>query len=341
MNLVVSNHYNESHIINVTGDYNITKGIEKISMNNIQNYKIIDFNNYLKKISISFKELCNYINGEINCIISIQGVILHKNLPLDIKIYQFIVDIHGWKEYINLCPKYKNLYLLTPYAYCYNIFNYKLNTKLYFLPHCVNYSIEFNNNPIKKILISGRGVKNVSRYPMRHKMYQLSIKNNNLEYFKPDHGYRVNVNDVQNTTSGQKFINLLNSYLVCFCDDSIHYSPYIVCKFFEIMTSGALLLASLSNTQKYFENLEFVENEDYILMNENNMMEKINYVLDEKNINEINKIRYNGYIKANKFHNYEFRAKQLNEIILSSEHVKKYNDGICGTEYYLVDNFIN
>lgn len=338
MNLVISNHYNESHTINVTGDYNITKGIEKMDL---QNYKIIDFEDYNKKISISFEELCNYVGGEINCIISIQGVILHKNLPLDIKIYQFIVDIHGWKEYIDTCSKYKNLYLLTPYAYCYNIYNYKLNTKLYFLPHCVNHSAEFNNNPKKKILISGHGVKNINRYPMRHKMHQLSIKNKNLEYFKPDHSYRVNISDLSNITSGQKFINLLNSYLVCFCDDLIHYSPYIVCKFFEIMTSGALLLASLSNSKQYFENLGFVENDDYILMDESNMEEKINYVLDENNIDEINKIRLNGYIKANKFHNSEFRAKQLNEIILNSKHVKKFNDGIGGTEYYLVDNFIS
>ena len=51
MNLVVSNHYNGSHIINTTGDYNITKGIDKILMNNMQNYKIIDFNDYLKNLT--------------------------------------------------------------------------------------------------------------------------------------------------------------------------------------------------------------------------------------------------------------------------------------------------
>lgn len=338
INLVVSCNYKMNELINTTGDYNITNGIEKM-LPYLSNYKIINSKEYFDKISISFTELCNYIGSDIKCIISIQSFVLHQNLPFDIKIYQFIVDIHGWREYIEECSKYNNLYLLTPYAYSYNIFNYKLKTKIFYLPHCVNNTVEFNTNPKKKILISGRGVKNYTRYPMRVKMFQLSMKNNNLEYFKPDHPYRVNINEIYNVTCGHKFINLLNSYLVCFCDDLISCSPYIVCKFFEIMTSGSLLLASLSNSKKYFDNLGFIENEDYILLNENNMIEKINYVLDENNIDEINKIRYNGYIKANKYHNSEFRAKQLNEIILDTENIKKYIDGIQNTEYYMVTNF--
>lgn len=338
MNLVVSNYYNDSNgLINTTGDYNIVYGIEKI-MEYKNNYFIISMEVYQKKISISYEELENFVGQKINCIISIQGLILHQNLPKDITIYQYIVDIHGWPEYINSCIEWKNLFLLLPYGYCYKIYNYLLNTKIYYLPHSSRFSVKFNDNPKRKILISGRGVKNITRYPMRVKMHQLSLKNNNLEYFKPDHGYRSYKKDLEHITFGLKFLEVLNSYLVCFCDDLIEYSPYIICKFFEIMSSGSLLLASLRNTKLYFDKLGFIENEDYIYVDENNLLEKINYVLDENNINEINRIRYNGYIKTIKYHSSEYRAKQLNEIILNTENVIKYNDGIGNTEYHLVNN---
>ena len=145
INLVVSCNYKMNELINATGDYNITNGIEKM-LPYLSNYKIINSKEYFDKISISFTELCNYIGSDINCIISIQSLVLHRNLPSNIKIYQFIVDIHGWREYIEECSKYTNLYLLTPYAYSYNIFNYKLKTKIFYLPHCVNNTVEFNKN---------------------------------------------------------------------------------------------------------------------------------------------------------------------------------------------------
>lgn len=338
INLVITNYYDDNNdLINTTGDYNIIFGIEKfIKYNN--NYKIISAEIYFQKMSKSYIELEEFIGEKINCIISIQTQIINQNLPKNLIIYQYIVDIHGWKDYINWCVDYKNLYLILPYGYTYKLYNYLLNTKIYFFPHSSRYSIQFNDNPKRKILISGRGVKNITRYPMRLKMHQLSLKNNNLEYFKPDHGYRTFKNDIGNITFGLKFMELLNSYLVCFCDDSINYSPYIVCKFFEIMCTGSLLLASLKNTKLYFDNLGFIENEDYISINDDNLLQKINFVLDEKNTSEINKIRYNGYIKATKYHSSEYRAKQLNEIILNTENVIKHNDGINGTEYYLVNN---
>jgi len=337
MNLIVSSYKDTNRLFNTTGDYNIMYGLESLTHTN-PNYKIISYKAFVDKISLSFDELENFIGDKLNCIIAIQVYIFHSNLPKDINIYYYVIDIHGHCDDINKVTEYTNLHLILPYAYCYNIYNYKPNLKLFFLPHSIAHSISFNNNPKHKICISGRGVKNASRYPMRVIMYKLSLQNNNLEYFKPDHNYRIEYNNVNNITCGRHFIQLLNSYLVCFCDDSIYYSPYIVCKFFEILSSGALLLTSLTNTKRYFDKLGFIENEDYINIDTNNLLETINYVMDINNIDEINRIRYNGYMKATKFHTSEYRAKQLNEIILNSNNVVKYNDGINGTEYYLVNN---
>lgn len=346
MNLIISCRFNkELNLYNTTGDYNVTNNLLELTKIN-NNYKIIGEDIYIEKLAQSFQHLCDHVGGEINNIISIQSihsVLIQKNLPTNINIYWYIIDLHGWSEVFNNTnlSSYKNLRFMSPYGYCYNIFNYKLKQPIYYLPHCVIHKIDFNNNPKNKILISGRGRKNVNRYPMRAKIYSYSLKDKRIEYFKPDHGYRINrIEELKNITCGQNYIKLLNSYRICFADDLIHYSPFIVCKFFEILSSGALLLASLNYTKTYFEKLGFIDGEDYISATSDNLLEKIEYVMDEKNNDLINKIRYNGYIKCNKYHTSKHRALQINEIIKNSDSVVKYTDGIKNTEYYLVNNDI-
>ena len=56
-------------------------------------------------------------------------------------------------------------------------------------------------------------------------------------------------------------------------------------------------------------------------MNTENFKEKINYILNNQNREEIDKIRYNGYILANQYHTSEHRAKQLIEIINNTSNV--------------------
>jgi len=202
----------------------------------------------------------------------------------------------------------------------------------------VKYNLEFNKNPVNKILVSGRGRKNPNRYPMRVFMYNLSLNDDRIDYFKPDHNYRINIEKYEQVMCGEKYIKKLNQYRVCFSDDAIHYSPYLVCKFFEILSSGALLLASLTYTKTYFLNLGFIDGEHYISISKEDYNEKIQYVLDEKNHEEIDKIRLAGYNLCNKYHTSEHRALQLKEIIEDTDNVKKYTDGIGGTEYYLVNN---
>ena len=197
------------------------------------------------------------------------------------------------------------------------IYNYypKYNYNLHWLPHSIRYNdIEFNENPINKILITGRLNKRV--YPNRQIIYDLSKKYKYIKYLKPNIGYRIKKNDLNDKMIfGRKFMKVISNYLCGFTCDLIESRPYLVAKHFEIMGSGALLLACNVNTKKQFEKLGFEDMKDYISCTPDNMFEKIQFIIDSKNLSLINKIRKNGYLKTIKNHNYEIRTKFLNDII--------------------------
>mgnify|MGYP003949963119 CR=1 FL=1 len=338
MNIFISyrNFEENESIINTTGDYNICYGI-KLLCEKYDHFIYISENNFYKHKLQDYNNIVKYYNSEINAIIIIEGLTKRLNYPNKVKQFKYIVDIHGHD--IN---KYCNINLLLPYAYSYNRYNYTPNKeKIYFFPHSIKYNVEFNKNPIHKVLLSGRGRKNIFRYPMRAFMYNQHLQNNNIDYLKPDHSYRTTPDKLEYITSGQKYINKLNKYLCCFTDDLSIYSPYLICKFFEILSSGSLLLASVKNTKIYFKNLGFIDGIHYISMNTENFKEKINYILNNQNREEIDKIRYNGYILANQYHTSEHRAKQLIEIINNTSNVVCYKDGIDLGQYYLVKNNIS
>lgn len=266
---------------------------------------------------------------------------------------EFIENINKISKFINVCfiiddihhsarmnkPRQKvfnkSKKLFITYAYQYEKY-FSRHNQLYFFPHSIAYRIEFNNNPIKKILVSGHLNKDI--YPNRNLMYELSKQNEKIELFKPDYnGYRLEGNN--NKTYGIKYYELLNKYLCCVVDDSVIERRYIVAKFFEILGCGSLLIAFNSNTFKVFEELGFINNVHYISINENTYKDVIEYVLDEKNIDQINEIRLNGYNFSNKYHHYSNRAIYLNKVLTQeSSNDKKYNiDSISSTKYICYD----
>jgi hypothetical protein len=332
MNIIICDQFLNNTIINTTGDYNICAGLLLLEKN-FDNFRCISDKAFIDNQLHVHANVVKYLNSELNSITVIQSanVPFLCDYPKKVKRYMYIVDVHGWD--MNDYP----MNLLLPYAYCYNIYNYNPNSNLYFFPHCVKYNIEFNKDPINKILVSGRGRKNANRYPMRAFMYDLSLNDDRIDYFKPDHSYREQIEKCKQVTCGENFIKKLNQYRVCFSDDLIHYSPYLVCKFFEILSSGALLLASLTHTKSYFSNLGFIDGEHYISISKEDYSEKIEYIFDEKNREEIDRIRLAGYNWCNTYHTSEHRALQLKEIIENTENIKKYSDGIGDTEYYMVD----
>jgi len=232
----------------------------------------------------------------------------------DIKISFIIDDVHqgGTIRHNRLKSLDRVTNIFNTYAYFFNVWYIKKKYNLYWMPHSTRFTdIILNKNPINKILITGRLNDNI--YPNRKIIHNMSLKDNRLKYFKSNVGYRINKKNIkEKMIFGKKYLLLLNKYLCCFtCDANIN-RPYLVAKHFEIMASGSLLLSCNPNTKKYFKMLGYIDMKHYISCNNENMIEKINFILDEQNIELINKIRENGYLYTIKNHNYEKRTEFLN-----------------------------
>lgn len=181
-------------------------------------------------------------------------------------------------------------YIFSTYAYTFSRFYPKTDiNKVIWYPHNINnkFKVELNDNPINKILLSGAMTVH---YPFRNHMKTLVDKYpidqlEKLNYFK----------GANHEFYGINYIKYLNKYLVAFTCCSRPRTPYLVNKFFEIPASGALLMAYDELVKEPLKKLGFIDNVNYISVNESNVKEKIDYVLNPKNRKEINMIRQNGY----------------------------------------------
>lgn len=232
-------------------------------------------------------------------------------LPEKCKISYIIDDLHTCGDIkqarINNINKIYKIF--ATYAYCFNKFYPTINpNKVIWYPHSARFIIDFNHNPTNKILISGRITK--SQYPNRFKILQLSEKDNFLHYEKPKlNGYRAkNQDDINNKIYGKKYYQLLNKYLICFTCDANSSRPYLVAKHFEILASGSLLFTCNPFTKCYFRELGFIDGEDYIGCNGKNINKKIQWLKDPNNLDEINRIRLNGYNKIKLNHKWNDRV---------------------------------
>ena len=250
------------------------------------------------------------------------------NLIKNINIFVFRMgSIH--KTCIDLKFKYN---VISTYSYALNIFfnNYDNN---YWVPYMLRYNVKYNNNPINKLLVTGAMNKEV--YPNRHIMIDKSLLNCDIVYIKRPYVHDKN-NIGENDLFGENYIKLLSNYLICYTDELNDNRPYLVAKFFEIMSSGALLLTTNKITKKYFHKLGFMDGIHYISTTIEDIDKKIEYLLNEKNRKLVDEIRTNGYNEVYKYHTIEHRTKQLDDILNNRiEKFTLYDDGVRDTKYYM------
>jgi hypothetical protein len=227
--------------------------------------------------------------------------------------YSFMDDLHQSSSRtrnfrFKLIKEFTQIFMT--YGYCYRkFFPDILSNKIVWLPHCVisNIKIDFNNSPINKILLSGLVEKRV--YPMRQALFDLRGKYPIDVLQHPSYNYN------KHEFIGSKFYQYLNKYLCCFTCCSNIETPYIVQKFFEICYSGALLLAYDKYVKQELEKLGFIDGVNYISCNELNIDERIQYVLNPKNLETVNNIRLNGYNLVRINHTSRERAHFIDSIV--------------------------
>lgn len=178
--------------------------------------------------------------------------------------------------------------------------------------------VEFNNNPYKKILISGN--LHGKCYPERQYMKNLNNKFINVYNYNNDDVSKIFISD-------NNFSKELNKYLCCFMS-SVYVvnikqgknenTHIILLKTFEILASGSLLLVP-SYEEPYLKKIGLIKGEHYLTLNFNDdMNNQINYLFEESNISNVNKIRYNGYMYGLNNLTNKQRFIELNEIFIKS-----------------------
>jgi hypothetical protein len=228
------------------------------------------------------------------------------------KIVIIIDDIHHSSRIKKLQNKTfdKSFYILSTYSYIFKTYFGYENQKLINFNHSSAYEICFNKNVINKILLVGH--INSSIYPDRANFYNYVKNTNRVRIVNPPK--YIQNSDIQKGYVGFEFAKLINEFICTFCDDSSR--SYIVAKFFEIPSYGSLLLACNEKTKDEFSKLGFIDLVNYISCTPENWNDKMEFILDSKNREQIDNIRYEGYLLATSKHNFKQRGDFIKKLLV-------------------------
>lgn len=174
----------------------------------------------------------------------------------------------------------------------------------------------YNSNPQHNI-IALSGQINKGFYLERFILANLSkgVLKNKVDHipYNWNHRYKKNFTE---------FINNLSDYICCFVSGNVHThrKSTILHKFIEILSSGSLLLTSCHD-EAMLNKLGFEDNVNCMFVNVKNVNElikKIDFILDLENRPLIDKIRKNGYEYAIDIFSYDRKFQKFNELI---EHI--------------------
>jgi hypothetical protein len=203
-----------------------------------------------------------------------------------------------------------------------NLEKYKSNIVSLSLHSCYDKCfIEFNNNPINKILVSGSLYQEA--YPERYKMKKFK----NIEIKKWVSMWATENHEDQYARS-------LNNYLCCFASSvypenlslynkkrkkySRTNSHVILLKNYEILGAGSLLLNPLTE-KPYLKKIGLIDDVNCMFIDmtdDKKIQDKIDFILDPKNRNFIDKVRKAGQEHGRKNLNSKKKFEELKNIIL-------------------------
>jgi hypothetical protein len=126
-----------------------------------------------------------------------------------------------------------------------------------------------------------------------------------------DHpGYQRPYDYDENEEVGRGYAENINRHRAAFTDSLIY--KYVVAKYFEIPATGALLLAD-DAVRRPLGDLGFIEHEHYLPVSKETLEERVRYVLDERNHEELDAVRSRGQELVRARHKTSDRARQIDE----------------------------
>lgn len=181
--------------------------------------------------------------------------------------------------------------------------------KVVWVPHSASrdFRVGFNPHPENAILLSGALSLH---YPLRRQMKALYDNGLYAIAYHGHPGYHCRFNYNENDDIGHGYAMKINRYRAAFTDSLVY--GYVVAKYFEIPATGALLFADEAVSGP-LKQLGFVENEHYLPVSTGNLEARIQYILDQANLDELEAIRRRGQELVWERHKTSDRAQQIDE----------------------------
>jgi len=114
---------------------------------------------------------------------------------------------------------------------------------------------------------------------------------------------------------GDDFQKTLGSYLACVTAVPSNNQPNLICKLWEIMAAGSLLIADTRPFTNVFKTLGFVHGVHYLETTPETIVETVEYVVDPHNRAAINKMRAAGHDEVRAHHQPKHRIDQYNYLV--------------------------
>lgn len=238
---------------------------------------------------------------------------------LDCRKFILADDLHWWNEPMRnarsvgfaLCDA-----VLSTCAYLWDEFYPEFcgTKRVVWIPHSASpdFMLRYNPSPSNSVFLGGAMT---THYPLRLKMKELHERGSYPIDYQPHPGYYRWHDYERDEGVGRAYAERINACRAGFADSLVY--RYVVAKYFEIPATGALLLADDSVAGPLRE-LGFVEHEHYLPVSEENLEERIRYVLDESNHVEIDEMRSRGQALVRQRHKTSDRATQINEVCTAS-----------------------
>jgi hypothetical protein len=241
----------------------------------------------------------------------------HQEALMKLECYKgyFVEDLHnrGRDERSLTCSAFELCdVIFAAYANVFSDFYPEVarRKRVVWVPHSASplFRLAFNDRAENAIFLSG-AINNV--YPLRQQMKALCSKLAGSIVCHPHPGYHCGYDYEHDPRVGKGYAQKINSYRAGFTDALVY--KYLVGKHFEIPSCGALLLAERAVGDGLRE-LGFVEDVHYISVSSEDMEEKIEYVLNERNHPELDRIRRKGQALVWERHTTSERAKLINDV---------------------------
>jgi hypothetical protein len=239
---------------------------------------------------------------------------------LDCGKYVLCDDLHGGEEHskqdkLEAFSMFNTI--LSTYGYVFDQYYPELiNTRrIVWMPHSASpdFLLAYNEHPENTILLSGAVNE---YYPMRLRVKALCESGTYPIVIHSHPGHRCDFDYEIDTSVGRGYAKRINNYRAAFTDSSKY--KYSVAKYFEIPATGSLLLADRAVSGP-LRRIGFIEGVHYIAVSNEDLEEKIEYVLDENNHDELDEVRRNGQELVWQKHKTTDRARLIDEICTTED----------------------